>query len=193
MMTSKKEDGYNKLLPTRIRAIMDKRKMKQKDLAEKSGISRQSIGYYADGSNIPNAEVLAKIAKALDVSADYLLGLSDDESPKSGNISKGFVAFPETCEDAIDLISQLSWIEDTQITVYSGEEDIDGWSKESVNISLYDPGLVKYYHGIEGIRQSLKNLPDSLNEAAWRFQAEARQKLMDEARNTKLHINELSF
>ena len=85
-MTARQEDGYNKTLPTRIRAILDKKKMKRNELAEKSGISRQRIGYYADGTNVPDAETLAKIAVALEVSTDYLLGISDDEHKKNARI-----------------------------------------------------------------------------------------------------------
>lgn len=46
-------------------------------LAERIGITRQAIGQYMDGKSIPTSDKLAKIAKALDVSCDYLLGLSD--------------------------------------------------------------------------------------------------------------------
>lgn len=182
-MTSRKEDGYNKLLPTRIRAIMDKRKIKQKDLADKTGIARQSIGYYADGSNIPNAEVLAKIAKALDVSSDYLLGLSDDEKPKANTTSL------VTCADAIRCLSLLSAIEDTQVEVYDDENDGEGYSAPNVCFTFYNQGIVKYYTSINQVNQAIRNMPDSLQISAWQFQFDATQKLMEEAEKTKLSFN----
>lgn len=180
-MTSRKEDGYNKLLPTRIRAIMDKRKIKQKDLADKTGIARQSIGYYADGSNIPNAEVLAKIAKALDVSSDYLLGLSDDEKPKSNTTSL------ETCADAIRCITLLSTIKNTQLQVYD-DDDGEGYVP-NVCLTFYHPGIVKYYTSINQVNQAIRNMPDSIQISAWQFQYDATKKLMEEAEKNKLSFN----
>ena len=181
-MTSRKEDGYNKLLPTRIRAIMDKRKMKQKDLADKTGIARQSIGYYADGSNIPNAEVLAKIAKALDVSSDYLLGLSDDEKPKTNTMPL------VTCADAIRCLSLLSTIENTQVQVYD-DNDGEGYSVPNVCFTIYHPGIVKYYTSINQVNQAVRNIPDSIQISALQFQYDATKKLMEEAEKIKLSFN----
>lgn len=57
--------------------ISDLREQKgwaQKDLAEKSGISRVMIGKYKRGKAVPSIEAAKKIAKALDVSLDYLAG-----------------------------------------------------------------------------------------------------------------------
>lgn len=181
-MTSRKEDGYNKLLPTRIRAIMDKRKMKQKDLADQTGIARQSIGYYADGSNIPNAEVLAKIAKALDVSSDYLIGLSDDEKPKTNTMPL------VTCADAIRCLSILSTIKDTHAQVYESEYDGEGYSVPNVCFTFYHPGIVKYYTSINQVNQAIRNMPDSIQISAWKFQYDATQKLMEEAEKNKLEF-----
>lgn len=57
--------------------ITDSRKQKgwsQIDLANESGVSREMIGNYERGGNAPSIEVLLKLAKALDVSLDYLVG-----------------------------------------------------------------------------------------------------------------------
>lgn len=45
----------------------------------------QSYQTYEYGSSIPSAKVIVKIAVAFDVSADYLLGLSDEPRPKSAD------------------------------------------------------------------------------------------------------------
>lgn len=59
--------------------ISDLREQKgwaQKDLAEKSGISRVMIGKYERGEAVPSIEAAKKIADALEVSLDYLVGAS---------------------------------------------------------------------------------------------------------------------
>lgn len=46
----------------------------QNDISKITGISRVSIGNYERGSRVPDAEVLEKLASALNVSTDYLIG-----------------------------------------------------------------------------------------------------------------------
>lgn len=136
---------------------------------------------------MPKADTLARIAKALDVSADYLLGLSySEKSLKSSNVQ-----FPETCADAIDLLDKLLYLDKTDILV-SEKHDLDGFEYEVVTVIFSEPGLVKYYQGIESIKRTLSALPDSLSEAAWKFQSDARKKLYEEAKETKLQ-NYLTF
>lgn len=60
-------------LGSKIKEVRELFGMTQKDLAEKSGISRVSIGNYERDSRIPNSTVLKKIATALHTNPDYLL------------------------------------------------------------------------------------------------------------------------
>lgn len=55
--------------------------MSQEKLGELCGVSREIIQHWERGSRQIKAENLMELAKALDVSADYLLGLSDCPSP----------------------------------------------------------------------------------------------------------------
>lgn len=52
-------------------------KIMQKELAEQLGISESNISNWKKGLNLPSVEILYKLCKTLEVSADYLLGLSD--------------------------------------------------------------------------------------------------------------------
>lgn len=49
------------------------KKLKQSDLAKKSGVSRVAIGNYERGDRQPNVEILSKIATALEVDITDLL------------------------------------------------------------------------------------------------------------------------
>ena len=55
---------------------------KHEDVSQAIGITRQSYTFYESGRTIPSATVIKKMAQAFDVSADYLLGLSDEPRPK---------------------------------------------------------------------------------------------------------------
>jgi len=73
--------GYDSIFATKLRELMKKNKTTQKELSEAIGTTRQAISQYADGSVQPNVEKLYKITLFFGVSADYLLGLSEVESP----------------------------------------------------------------------------------------------------------------
>jgi len=75
----------NMTIGERIREIRQLRGYSQQELASKIGIAMNSLYHYEKNRKMPSAEVLANIAKALNVSADYLLGLSDNPIPKNDN------------------------------------------------------------------------------------------------------------
>lgn len=52
--------------------------IKQSELAERAGVDQTTISNYELGKTRVDAEALAKIAIALGVSTDWLLGLSED-------------------------------------------------------------------------------------------------------------------
>lgn len=73
-------DGFNKVFPTRFREEAREKKISQGKIAKELGISRQAVSYYMNGISLPDIECLERISRILDVSADYLLGLSDFKS-----------------------------------------------------------------------------------------------------------------
>ena len=66
------------IFATRLREYMKLRRVNQEMLAAYVGVRRQTISLYTTGQSKPDVEILAKIAVYLEVSADYLLGLTDD-------------------------------------------------------------------------------------------------------------------
>lgn len=61
------------------------RLLTQKELAEASGLSVSAIKFFEQGRSEPNAGSLKKMAKALDVSIDYLVGKTDDPLRKTAD------------------------------------------------------------------------------------------------------------
>lgn len=66
-----------KALGTRIGVMLEKRNMKQKDLANRICISEAQLSRYISGDREPKPEMIANIATALQTTSDYLLGLDD--------------------------------------------------------------------------------------------------------------------
>lgn len=78
----------NSIFAKRLTAAMKERGETQTSLAEKITlryitIQRQTISLYMNGQSKPDTERLTAIARVLDVSSDWLLGLSDDKEMSS--------------------------------------------------------------------------------------------------------------
>src|SRR5574338_76877 len=65
----------------RLKAIRVKRGYTQESLAEELNTDKRQVTRWESGTFTPNSETLFRIAKTLNVSADFLLGLSDDPMP----------------------------------------------------------------------------------------------------------------
>lgn len=61
-----------------IKAVREQRNMSQSELAQLAMLSRVSITKYENGSVEPGAIALSRIADALDVSTDFLLGRNSE-------------------------------------------------------------------------------------------------------------------
>lgn len=63
-----------------ISQLRDKNGFSQSDLADKSQVSRVMIGKYERGEAIPSIDAAKKIADALGISLDYLVGETSQTS-----------------------------------------------------------------------------------------------------------------
>lgn len=78
-------------LGDRIRRYRLAKRLSQAELGSRTGLSQRSVAYYEAKGSSPPPEVLVKMADALDVSTDVLLGRkkgparkpTDDRSPDS--------------------------------------------------------------------------------------------------------------
>lgn len=84
--------------------------MTQDEFAKYLGISRPTVGFYENGTRLPDALVLRQIAKKCNVSADWLLGLSDANSNSSD--IQSVCKFTGLTEGAINRILDLQKTED---------------------------------------------------------------------------------
>ena len=64
-----------------LRIIREKRHKNQLNVALAVGVTQESVSMYESGVGYPSATVLIKLAKYLETSTDYLLGLTDDDTP----------------------------------------------------------------------------------------------------------------
>lgn len=64
-----------------LRIIREKRHKSQLNVAIAVGVKQESISMYESGVSYPSAKVLIALARYLETSTDYLLGLTDDDTP----------------------------------------------------------------------------------------------------------------
>ena len=73
----------------RLRLARDLRKMSQGDLAVKTGLQPSAISHFETGNRSPSFDNLKRLADALTVTTDYLLGRADEpgaSGPEAGSL-----------------------------------------------------------------------------------------------------------
>ena len=61
----------------RLSQLLKENNMTQKELAQKIGVSQAIVTYWVKGQRQPTAENIFEVAKTLETTADYLLGLAE--------------------------------------------------------------------------------------------------------------------
>lgn len=82
-----------------MKQLRKEKKISQGELAKQLGISASTIGMYEQGRRDPDTQTLLKLAKALDVSVDYLVGVSDivghfDINETAQNVAENLINNP---------------------------------------------------------------------------------------------------
>lgn len=72
------ESTPKEIFRERLRKARDLRDWSQGDLGEKAGMPPSSIAHFEAGSRKPSFDTLRRLANALEVTTDYLLGRVDD-------------------------------------------------------------------------------------------------------------------
>jgi len=92
----------------RMSAQRERRKLSYNELAKASGISRRQIIRYETGESEPTADGIARLAKALECSSDYLLGITNEPGAVTPDIpadvlrlARAFSDLPKPIKDAI--------------------------------------------------------------------------------------------
>ena len=72
------------MFPGRLRAAREKRGLNQGELASRAGLQASAISHFETGTRKPSFDNLRRLADALDVTTDYLLGRVTDSQVLAG-------------------------------------------------------------------------------------------------------------
>ena len=76
-MNMKRKQFDRQILSVRLRETRLEYHCSQKQLAELIGVSQDTVSLWERAKSAPNAEQLFAICRALEISSEYLLGLTD--------------------------------------------------------------------------------------------------------------------
>ena len=76
----------------RLRELRTAAKLTQSQLADRTGISRSTLYRYENSQNLPDSDIIVRLALALHTTTDYLLGLDDAPTIKIYHLKPGQAA-----------------------------------------------------------------------------------------------------
>ena len=76
----------------RLEEMLKSRRMTQKELAEKAGVTEAAMSHYIKGDRTPRSTVLARIATAIGTTSDYLLEGDPQNRVDEINYAKRLIA-----------------------------------------------------------------------------------------------------
>lgn len=71
----------------RLKHLRQMKNLKQSELGELIGLSGSAVGSWEREVRKPDPEMLGRLARELDVTSDYLLGLSDEVKPNGEKVT----------------------------------------------------------------------------------------------------------
>ncbi|MXX05287.1 MAG: helix-turn-helix transcriptional regulator [Acidimicrobiia bacterium] len=90
----------------RLRAAREMRELSQSELAKRSGMQASAISHFETGARKPSFDNLRRLADALDVTTDYLLGRVSDTNALAGG-EKLFRHLEQLSSDDQDIAEEI--------------------------------------------------------------------------------------
>lgn len=106
MEHEEKREPRLKVFQERFELLRKERNLNNTDFAKFLEMSRQTVGFYLNGNRVPDALTLIKIAEKCNVSADWLLGMTDI-STMDANVRQ-ICEFTGLTEDTVTELNALS-------------------------------------------------------------------------------------
>ena len=100
------------VFPERLRAARELREFNQSKLGDRAGLQASAVSHFETGARKPSFENLKRLADALDVTTDYLLGRVDDPAGLAGaekihrHLGELSGSDRKTAEDMIELLAR---------------------------------------------------------------------------------------
>ena len=98
----------SKIFSIRLRAMRERRNLKQSELAELAGLQAAAVSHFETGRRAPSFDNLRRLADTLNVTTDYLIGRIDDPVSSGPNIDKLFRSADEMSEADLETLVNVA-------------------------------------------------------------------------------------
>lgn len=92
----------------RLRESRERRQMSQSELAKASGFQPSAVSHFETGKRSPSFENLRRLADALEVTTDYLLGRVQDPGASGPTIQRIFRDAQSISKDDLDVLADMA-------------------------------------------------------------------------------------
>ena len=116
-VNKKKTESSDKYFSSRLKDFMSLHEISQTQLAQKMGITRQSISKYLNGE-LPSAKILIEIADYFDTTPNYLLGYSNIKDSSIVDDATSFNKLTSLSEETIKQLIEWTDKNSTSRPVY---------------------------------------------------------------------------
>lgn len=106
------DKSRNSIFPQRLRAAREIRELNQEKLARSAGLQASAISHFETGTRKPSFNNLKRLADALNVTTDYLLGRVEDPAGLAGadriyrHLEQLKGSDRKTAEDMIEMLAR---------------------------------------------------------------------------------------
>ena len=100
------EKDVTEIFRDRLKGTREEKGLTQADLAEKTGLPPSSISHFENGPRKPSFDNLRRLAAALSVTTDYLLGRTD-EADSQGKANILFRKAASLDKDELSIIESM--------------------------------------------------------------------------------------
>jgi len=94
--------------PDRLRAMRELRQLSQTQLATRSGLQPSVISHFETGRRVPSFDNLRRLAEALEVTADYLLGRTGEPKASGITIDRLFRSAEKLSQSDLEALASFS-------------------------------------------------------------------------------------
>lgn len=151
-------------LQKRLVKLRKNNKLKQKELGEILGVTRQTISAYERGEKTPNIHQIIKLANQFGVTSDYLLGLSEQSQL---NALQETCAYTGLSKETLDYLHQLKVAKSENLLRKVERETLENKFNFLNNLmctEAMDTVIVEIYRFLECERQFLRNYDNVVSD-----------------------------
>ena len=97
-----------KLFQSRLSSTRRKRRLSQSELATISGLQPSAVSHFETGNRSPSFDNLRRLADALEVTTDYLLGRVDDPAASGPTMARIFRSSSSMSREDLDVLADMA-------------------------------------------------------------------------------------